>query len=858
MMQPSKARDERLPFILFGIVSLGLALGNAEVAAQAITVGPPNPTISVGQPQQFTATGVRGGTAVDVGAFHSCALLQDGTVSCWGANESGQLGDGTVTNASTPVTVAGISGAVAISGGGFHTCARFPDSTLQCWGRNNAGQLGPAVTGERSLTPMPVTGVTATAVSAGGFHTCALPGDGTVLCWGQNDLGQLGNGTVSPTVNAPNPAPASVSGITTAVAVAAGGWHTCALLQDGSIRCWGDNTWGELGNAAVIASNPPRDQQPVTPVPTPVTVSGITTAVAIEAGIFHMCATLRDGALQCWGRGEEGRLGNGSTANSSTPVAVSGITPAAVTPGAEHTCAILQDRTKRCWGDNNFGQLGNGSPDGVVSTIPSAPVTGITAATAASSGAEHTCALLQDGSLQCWGAGNFGRLGNGTITDAFTPVAVTGFGGVTWTSSDTNVATIDANGLATGRNPGSATIIATSGDRSGSTTLTVVSRPTLSLVREGTGSGTVTSSPPGIDCGATCSASYDRNTPVTLTATPATGSIFEGWNGGDCSGVGPCTVALTANTTVFARFTIPRFLLSVTREGTGSGTVASSPPGIDCGATCSASYNQNTPMTLTAAPATGSTFEGWSGGDCSGTGLCTLTLTANTAVFARFGVTSGSTQFTLSVTRAGTGSGTVTSSPPGIDCGATCSASYNQNTPVTLTAAPATGSIFESWNSGDCSGVGPCPVTLVGDTTVVARFTVPSTTRVDFDNPAPPGTTMNGVFQGIDFGTGQWAGSGPYSVNSTNHIYFADSTGTSRTFRFSPAPRVLDSIRVYSVTPGTLTLSDDTGQTLTREVTTGSLQFVTTGWAQPATMVTMSFTNGWDLGVDDITYRTAP
>src|SRR5439155_133303 len=198
---------------------------------------------------------------------------------------------------------------------------------------------------------------------AGGFHTCALPGDGIVLCWGQNDLGQLGNGTVSPTANTPNPTPVSVSGITTAVAVAAGGWHTCALLQDGSIRCWGDNTWG---------------------------------------------------------------------------------------------------------------QLGNGSPDGVVSTIPSAPVTGITAATAASSGAEHTCALLQDGSLQCWGAGKFGRLGNGTITDAFTPVAVTGFGGVTWTSSDTNVATIDANGLATSRNPGSTTMIATSGDRSGSTTLTVV------------------------------------------------------------------------------------------------------------------------------------------------------------------------------------------------------------------------------------------------------------------------------------------------------------------------------------------------------------------------------------------------
>src|SRR5213593_484201 len=282
-MQSSKARDKRLPFIPFGVVSLVLVLGNAEVAAQAITVGPPNPTISVGQPHQFTATGVRGATAVHVGAFHSCALLQDGTVRCWGANESGQLGDGTVTNASTPVTVARIAGAAAISGGGFHTCARFPDGTLQCWGRNNAGQLGPAVTGERSLTPMPVTGVTASAVRAGGFHTCALPGDGTVLCWGQNDLGQLGNGTVSPTVNAPNPAPASVSGITTAVAVAAGGWHTCALLQDGTVRCWGDNTWGELGNSAAINPNSPGDQQPVTPIPTPVTVSSITTAVAIGA-----------------------------------------------------------------------------------------------------------------------------------------------------------------------------------------------------------------------------------------------------------------------------------------------------------------------------------------------------------------------------------------------------------------------------------------------------------------------------------------------------------------------------------------------------------------------------------------------
>jgi hypothetical protein len=130
------------------------------------------------------------------------------------------------------------------------------------------------------------------------------------------------------------------------------------------------------------------------------------------------------------------------------------------------------------------------------------------------------------------------------------------------------------------------------------------------------------------------------------------------------------------------------------------------------------------------------------------------------------------------------------------------------------------------------------------------------TTTVTFDSPAPP-WNIRGVFQGIDFGTGQWAGSGPYYVNPTNHIYFADSSGTSRSFRFSSAPRVLNSMRVYSLTPGVLTLSDDAGQTLTQEVTTGSQQLVTTGWTRPSTTVTVSFTSGWDLGVDDITSSDA-
>ena len=618
--------------VVVAVFTLVCFLANDEAAAQAITVTPANPTISVGQTQQFTATGVSAATAIEAGSFHTCARLDDGTVRCWGLNDSGQLGDGTTTNALTPVAVAGVAGAAAVSGGGFHTCARFSDGTLECWGRNDSGQLGdPATTTFSSATPVRVTGITsATSVAAGGFHTCALFGDGSVRCWGQNDYGQLGNGTSDPVPDTPttfNPTPVAVSGITSAVAISAGGWHTCALLRDGTIQCWGQNTYGQLGDGSPITRPAPGRSS------TPVTVTGITTAIAIQAGIFHTCALLADGTLRCWGRNDEGRLGNGTTADSSTPTIVSGIAPAAAAAGAEHACALLQDGTVRCWGDNNWGQLGNGSPVGATATTPAAAVTGITTAMAASSGAEHTCALLQDGSVQCWGRNTDGRLGNGTTTNAFTPVTVVGLG-VTWTSSDTAVATINAAGLATGRNPGSSVITATSGGRSGSTTLTVGTRPSLSVIREGTGNGTVISNPAGINCGANCSASYDGGTVVTLTATPAPGSTFEGWTGGGCSGTGPCTLTLTANTTVFARFGVARFTLSVNREG--SGAVTSNPAGINCGNTCSAAYNSGTPVTLTATPDFLFAFAGWSGGGCSGTGACTVTMTANTTVTARF------------------------------------------------------------------------------------------------------------------------------------------------------------------------------------------------------------------------------
>src|SRR5206468_2330162 len=157
----------------------------------------------------------------------------------------------------------------------------------------------------------------------------------------------------------------------------------------------------------------------------------------------------------------------------------------------------------------------------------------------------------------------------------------------------------------------------------------------LAVVKAGTGSGTVTSTPAGITCGTSCSGTYASGTTVTLTATPATGSTFSGWSGGGCTGTGPCTVTLNATTTVIATFGVPSFALTVSKAGAGSGTVTSTPPGITCGTTCAWSYPSGTVVTLTATPATGSTFAGWSGG-CTGTGTCTITLSAATAVTATF------------------------------------------------------------------------------------------------------------------------------------------------------------------------------------------------------------------------------
>lgn len=249
----------------------------------------------------------------------------------------------------------------------------------------------------------------------------------------------------------------------------------------------------------------------------------------------------------------------------------------------------------------------------------------------------------------------------------------------------------------------------------------------LSIDLAGTGSGSVLLTPPGVTCLADCTEDFTEGTEVTLTAA-VTGELssFAGWSGGGCSGTTPeCIVTVNAATAVTATF-VAQHTLTVEIAGLGRGAVTSSPAGIDCGTDCAQAFDQNTEVTLTAVADVGSTFAGWSGGGCSGTGTCVVTLNAAATVTATFTVD----QHTLTVVRAGTGAGTVTSNPAGINCGGNCTEPYDFGAEVTLTASAATGSSFAGWSGGGCSGTGTCVVTMTAAFTVTATFNLTQHTLV--------------------------------------------------------------------------------------------------------------------------------
>jgi alpha-tubulin suppressor-like RCC1 family protein len=361
--------------------------------------------------------------SITAGGAHTCAILDNGSVSCWGRNNQGQLGDGTTINQTIPTQTTSLGegrSAVAITVGDFHTCAILDDGSVACWGKNNFGQLGDGTNTDRD-TPTQTSSLgtdrTAIAITAGYYHTCAILDDGSVSCWGQNLFGQLGDGTTNDG-NTPTQT-SSLGTDRTAIAITAGVVHTCAILDDGSVSCWGYNLRGQLGHGTTTSRN----------IPTQTSSLGTDrTAIAITAGYWHTCAILDDGSVSCWGRNNHGQLGDGTNNTRYTPTQTSslgeGRTAVAITAGIDHICAILDDGSVSCWGYNGQGQLGDGTTTSRNTPTQTSSLGTDRIVFAITAGSYHTCAILDDGSVSCWGNNGQGQLGDGTTNDRFTPTAI--------------------------------------------------------------------------------------------------------------------------------------------------------------------------------------------------------------------------------------------------------------------------------------------------------------------------------------------------------------------------------------------------------------------------------------------------
>jgi alpha-tubulin suppressor-like RCC1 family protein len=374
-----------------------------------------------------TPTAVAGGGATVTGAqlaaggSHSCALRAGGGVACWGANGSGQLGFVGLTAQLVP-TAAPLADATAVTAGASHTCA-LAAGEVRCWGANASGQLGDGtVVGRPTPRPVPLPNK-ALLLAAGDAHTCALVSS-LPYCWGENGDGQLGNGSLD---DRALPVEVQVGGIKS---IATGRAHTCALSANGAVRCWGDNANGQFGDGTTTDTTLPER-----------IVAGISTAIAIAAGDSHTCALLADGTVRCWGGNGSGQIGDGSRTQRTVPATPIGLTNVvAIAAGGSHTCAVRADGTASCWGANARGQLGDGTTTQRLVPTPvtiqlfqrtfsggsliTVPLGGILQVAA---GRLHTCAASVNGSVRCWGAGASGELGLGATTDQLRPTQVPSF-----------------------------------------------------------------------------------------------------------------------------------------------------------------------------------------------------------------------------------------------------------------------------------------------------------------------------------------------------------------------------------------------------------------------------------------------
>ena len=355
-------------------------------------------------------------TVVATSYTHTCALLSNGTVKCWGQNGAGQLGDATTTSSLTPVTVSGLTSVVAIAAGWSHTCALLSSGGLKCWGFNAYGTLGDGTTTNRAAPVDVLGGLTSGVASvAGGYlHTCATLTSGALKCWGSNNYGQVGDNSVAGTVRT---SPVDVVGLGSGVSTTSlGAYSSCALMTSGGVKCWGYGGSGNIGDGAY------------TNRPTPVDVTGLQSGVAtIAHGWYHVCASLTSGSVRCWGSNSTGELGCNTTSSGGQPVNVVGLAGgiASVSAGNGQTCGLVAASGGiTCWGSNAFGQLGDGGGTNVFTPMD---VPGQTSGVnVVSAGYHHACALNTAGAVQCWGKNDWGQLGDGTQVDRLLPTPVVG------------------------------------------------------------------------------------------------------------------------------------------------------------------------------------------------------------------------------------------------------------------------------------------------------------------------------------------------------------------------------------------------------------------------------------------------
>jgi alpha-tubulin suppressor-like RCC1 family protein len=373
--------------------------------------------------------------AVSTGAYHTCGVTTSNVAYCWGYNGFGALGDGSTTNHNRPVPVAGGLAFNQVSVGLDHTCGVTTGDVAYCWGRNADGQLGignktgPATCFTSACSTQPVAvagGLAFREVSAGLVHTCGLtertPGGSRAYCWGQNPHGQLGDGTTTERL-APR-AVGSGRDVWLFAVISAGDGHSCGVTSSNLAYCWGDNVAGDLGDGTTSQRL------------TPVAVAGGLAFRAVSAGTYYTCGLTTSARAYCWGDNQFGELGDGTTTPRLTPHPVGGGREiwsfASLSSGNVHSCGVTASFVAYCWGLNLYGSLGSGSSTGPedcggydCSTRPLL-VTGQPALrqVSASHGYGFTCGVSTNALGYCWGNNVDGQLGDGTFTQRLAPTAV--------------------------------------------------------------------------------------------------------------------------------------------------------------------------------------------------------------------------------------------------------------------------------------------------------------------------------------------------------------------------------------------------------------------------------------------------